>query len=207
MTEPCCITGCCEEGVSRCVDMRWRSSLSWVRDLPAEGSLSRADSKGEMRGGLVGLFLFGGGGSSFGGDREELSPLLRPGWVRSAADLTRREGLGSVIEDVFVGESERWMSWWMVRGRCARWDCRCDTEPGVALPELEPVPLRKRDMPSAGMLGSWLRVESWLWLKAGEPVEPFGVMVAETEDIFGAALCVLRLRRRWVTSSAFGGWE
>ena len=32
-------------------------------------------------------------------------------------------------------------------------------------------------------------------------------MVAEILEVVGAALWVLRLRRRWVTSSAFGGWE
>ena len=38
------------------------------------------------------------------------------------------------------------------------------------------------------MLGSLGSVESCPWLKAGDPLEPEGVMVADTDDICGAAL-------------------
>lgn len=74
-------------------------------------------------------------------------------------------------------------------------------EPDVALPVVEPVLPRKRDIPSAGMEGSAAMLELWEWLKAGEPLEPFGVMVAEMVDSLASALWWLRLRRRFDTSS------
>lgn len=70
----------------------------------------------------------------------------------------------------------------------ARVDCSWKTEPGVALPDEEPVGLRKREIPSAGMLGSLMRAESWLCLNAGDPLEPDGVILADTVDICGATL-------------------
>lgn len=79
-------------------------------------------------------------------------------------------------------------------------------DPGVALPELEPVPERKRDIPSGGIEGSFMELGSWL-LKAGEPEEPSGVMVAEMLDTLGSALCLLRSSRRCDTSSPSNGWE
>ena len=50
------------------------------------------------------------------------------------------------------------------------------------------MPLRKRDIPSAGIESLLPNVESWLWMKAGEPLDPFGVTVAEMLDVLGAAL-------------------
>ena len=92
-----------------------------------------------------------------------------------------------------------WLLW-----RCERVDCSWVREPGVALPEEEPPLLRKRDMPSEGMLASfwfWDRVmERGLWV----PVE---VAVADTEDICGARLWDERpCRRRFVRASASGNW-
>lgn len=76
-------------------------------------------------------------------------------------------------------------------------------EPGVALLEEEPPPLlRKRLMPSEGMLGSVCdcEIECGLWV-------PVGVAVAETDDIWGAKLCEeWRWRRRLVRASASGKW-
>lgn len=44
-------------------------------------------------------------------------------------------------------------------------------------------------MPSAGMLGSLKGVSSpvW-WLKAGDPFDPDGVIVADMLEVFGATL-------------------
>ena len=68
---------------------------------------------------------------------------------------------------------------------CWSWE----REPGVPLPDEEPVGLRKRETPSAGMLGSLANVLSLLCTNAGDPLEPEGVIVADTDDICGAALC------------------
>lgn len=81
-------------------------------------------------------------------------------------------------------------------------ECSWVREPGVALPEQEPPLLRKREMPSEGMLGSICDcvVECGLWV-------PVGVAVAETEDICGAGLWEeRRWRRRLVRASASGNW-
>lgn len=154
----------------------------------------------------MGFFVEVGGDGDLGGEVEVevLDGVLSWGWERLVADLTRRSGSDLAVES----ESERDVGWWRsVWTECLRCSCRYDTEPGVALPEFEPVPDRKRDIPSAGIEGSLLKdVESWPFLKTGE-AEPLGVMVAETVDIFGSALCVLRLSRRCVTLCAFGGWE
>lgn len=74
------------------------------------------------------------------------------GWVRLAVDLTRRAS-GFVGEEGSSGEAGRRgeVPLWV---RSARLDWRWETEPGVALPEFEAVPERKREMPSAGMEGS-----------------------------------------------------
>ena len=60
-------------------------------------------------------------------------------------------------------------------------------------------------MPSGGREGSvGLEAEPWYApVKAGEALEPVGVIVAETEERCGVALCLLRMRD--VTVSAFGG--
>lgn len=89
-------------------------------------------------------------------------------------------------------------------------DCKCDIELDVALPEPEePAGCRKREIPSEGREGSegplceaLLITVCW---NAGDAFEPVGVMVAETEERHGAALCLLR--RREVTTSASGGRE
>ena len=59
-------------------------------------------------------------------------------------------------------------------------------------------------MPSGGKEGSFgLEAEPWLVLaKAGEALEPVGVMVAETEERCGIALCLLKIRD--VTVAALG---
>jgi hypothetical protein len=144
--------------------------------------------------------------SDFGGETEELdSPLLRRGWVKFAADLTRRAS-GLTVVGGSAGDAGRCVEERFL-GRWTRALCRCETESGVALPELEPVPLRNREMPSAGIEGSLAKLGSWLWLKAGEPVEPLGVMVANTLDIFASGRDLLRSRRRWDTSSPSNGCE
>ena len=51
-------------------------------------------------------------------------------------------------------------------------------------------------MPSGGMESLLPNGEFWLWEKAGEPPEPFGVIVADMLDVLGAALWVPRFRRR-----------
>jgi len=126
--------------------------------MPAEGSAPRADSKGEG----CGLVLFGVGGE-----------WLSRGCVELAADLTRREvdfGGGS------VGVRGRWC------GR-SRWrlDWRWDIEFGVALPELEAVLGRKRDIPSAGMDCSLKRVDP----RPGEPTLTGGVILADMFELLG----------------------
>lgn len=106
-----------------------------------------------------------------------------------AADFTRREeGVLTVEEDLGDGESGRLGCRWEVWLRCARADCRCDIDPGVTLPDFEPAPPRKRDMPSEGIESLPPNVDSRLLVKAGEPLEPLGVMVAEMFEVLGAAL-------------------
>lgn len=60
-----------------------------------------------------------------------------------------------------LDEGERgcwWSKWrWLF---AARVDCSWEIEPGVALPDEEPVGCRNREMPSTGMLGSLVRVDS-----------------------------------------------
>ena len=90
-----------------------------------------------------------GFGCSLGGETEGLDSPLRRGWERLAADFTRRE------EGGLVGVSR-----WGGGFRCARLDWSCEMEPGVALPELDPVPVRNRDIPSTGIEGSAAIVES-----------------------------------------------
>lgn len=86
-----------------------------------------------------------------GGETEPDSPLIR-GRDRLAADLTRREVWALGVVSRRGGDVGPWF-------RCVRVDCSWDTEPGVALLEPEPVPVRKRDMPSAGIEGSGAMVE------------------------------------------------
>lgn len=86
---------------------------------------------------------------------------MRPGCERFAADFARRTASRWPLTG---GEPCRdsqscWSVWW-VRWELARVDWSLSTEAGVALPEEEPVEWRKRDMPSAGILGSLLGVVS-----------------------------------------------
>lgn len=59
----------------------------------------------------------------------------------------------------------------------------------MAPPEEDPVAFKNLETPSAGMLGSLKGVSPPLWwLNAGDPLDPDGVIVAETLDVFGATL-------------------
>lgn len=66
---------------------------------------------------MKGFWLLSGCGA-LGGEAELDSPLLRRGWVRLAADLTRRAS-GLAVEVEFAGEAGRWKSGWL---RWARLD-------------------------------------------------------------------------------------
>lgn len=95
--------------------------------------------------------------SDLGGEAEELeSWFVRRGWVRLVADLTRRVS-GLALEGDSDGDWGRggWFFWWKAR---VVW--RWEIEPGVSLPEFEPVPVRNLEMPSAGMEGSFAKFGS-----------------------------------------------